>query len=51
MFISDEEIVKISHSARSRDVFAKGALTAAAFLVGKKPGYYTMQDIVAEAFK
>ena len=51
MFISDEEIVKISHSARSRDVFGKGALTAAAFLVGKKPGYYSMQDIVAEAFK
>lgn len=51
MFISDEEIVKISHSARSRDVFAKGALTAAAFLVDKAPGYYSMQDIVAEAFK
>ena len=51
MFISDEEIVKISHSAQTRDVFGKGALTAAAFLVGKKPGYYSMQDIVAEAFK
>ena len=51
MFISDEEIVKISHSAQTRDVFAKGALTAAAFLKGKAPGYYTMQDIVAEAFK
>jgi len=51
MFISDEEIVKISHSARSREVFAKGALTAAAFLVKKAPGYYSMQDIVAEAFK
>ncbi|SCW26456.1 dihydrodipicolinate reductase [Ruminococcaceae bacterium YRB3002] len=51
MFISDEEIVKISHSAQTRDVFGKGALTAAAFLVGKAPGYYSMQDIVAEAFK
>lgn len=50
MFISDEEIVKISHSAQTRDVFARGALTAAAFLVNKKPGYYSMQDIVAEAF-
>jgi len=51
MFISDEEIVKISHSAQTRDVFARGALTAAAFLKGKEPGYYSMQDIVAEAFK
>lgn len=50
MFISDEEIVKISHSAQTRDVFGKGALTAAAFLVGKDPGYYSMQDIVSAAF-
>ena len=51
MFISDEEIVKISHSAQTRDVFARGSLTAAAFLKGKEPGYYSMHDIVAEAFK
>ncbi|MBR6484134.1 MAG: 4-hydroxy-tetrahydrodipicolinate reductase, partial [Clostridiales bacterium] len=46
-FISDEEIVKISHSAMTRAVFGSGALTAASFLKDKKPGYYSMKDIVA----
>lgn len=49
-FISDEETVKISHSAKTRDAFARGSLTAAAFIADKKPGYYNMQDIVASAF-
>jgi len=51
MFIGDEEIVKISHSAQTRDAFARGALTAAGFLKDKAPGYYAMSDIIAEAFK
>ena len=48
MFISDEEIVTISHSAQTRDVFAKGALTAAKFMAGKEKGYYTMSDVIAQ---
>ena len=47
MFISDEEILTISHSAQTRDVFAKGALTAAKFMAGKEKGYYTMSDVIA----
>jgi len=50
MFIADEEIVKISHSAQTRTVFARGSVTAAKFIADKAPGYYTMQDIVASAF-
>lgn len=50
-FICDEEIVKISHSAQTRNVFGRGALTAAKFLNGKNPGYYSMKDIVAQAFE
>ena len=46
-FISDEETIKISHSAATRDVFGKGALTAAAFLKDKAPGYYSMKEVVA----
>lgn len=48
MFISDEEILTISHSAQTRDVFAKGALTAAKFMAGKNNGYYTMSDVIAQ---
>lgn len=48
MFISDEEILTISHSAQTRDVFAKGALTAAKFMAGKDKGYYTMSDVIAQ---
>ena len=48
MFISDEEILTISHSAQTRDVFAKGALTAAKFMAGKESGYFTMSDVIAQ---
>ena len=48
MFISDEEILTISHSAQTRDVFAKGALTAAKFMCGKEKGYFTMSDVIAQ---
>ena len=48
MFISDEEILTISHSAQTRDVFAKGALTAAKFMAGKEKGYFTVSDVIAQ---
>lgn len=50
MFISDEETVSISHSAKTRDVFAKGALTAAAYVSGANPGLYDMSDVISSAF-
>jgi 4-hydroxy-tetrahydrodipicolinate reductase len=40
------ETVTISHSAHTRDTFARGALRAAAWLVGRKPGLYTMTDVL-----
>ena len=51
MFIGDEETLTISHSAKSRDVFAKGALKAAEFMNGKQSGYFTMSDCIAEMIK
>lgn len=48
MFIGDEEIIKISHSANTRFVFGRGALNAAKFIVGKKPGMYDMSDVLDE---
>jgi 4-hydroxy-tetrahydrodipicolinate reductase len=40
------ETITISHSAHSRDTLARGALRAADWLVGKKPGLYTMADVL-----
>ena len=40
------ETVTISHSAHTRDTFARGALRAALWLAGKKPGLYSMQDVL-----
>ena len=47
-FFGTSERVKISHSAENRSVFAAGALKAAAFLVGQKPGLYSMDDVVGQ---
>ena len=48
MFAGEDEIVTLSHSARSRKVFASGALKAAAWLVGRAPGLYDMTDLLAD---
>jgi 4-hydroxy-tetrahydrodipicolinate reductase len=40
------ETVTISHTAHTRDTFAHGALRAAKWLVGKKPGLYSMADVL-----
>ncbi|HAS74434.1 MAG TPA: 4-hydroxy-tetrahydrodipicolinate reductase [Clostridiales bacterium UBA8960] len=48
MFAGDDEIITISHGAYSRRVFAKGALDAAAFLIGKPAGLYDMNDLLAD---
>lgn len=47
IFAGPDEIIELKHTAYSRDVFAQGALKAAAFLVGKPPGLYTMKDLIA----
>jgi len=40
------ETITLHHSAHSRDTFARGALRAAKWLVGKKPGLYSMADVL-----
>lgn len=47
IFAGTNEVVTLSHSAQSREIFASGALTAAKFLCTKKPGLYHMSDIFA----
>ncbi len=46
MFAGEDEIVTITHSARSRKVFASGALKAAHWLIGRAPGLYDMDDLL-----
>lgn len=46
IFENEFERLEIRHDAKSRDVFAVGALKAAKFVVGKKPGLYTMRDVL-----
>jgi 4-hydroxy-tetrahydrodipicolinate reductase len=45
-FLADGERLELTHKATSRDNFARGAIRAARFLVGRKPGLYDMQDIL-----
>ncbi len=45
-FIGPEEILEVHHDARSREVFARGALTAARWIVGKPAGIYSMSDVL-----
>lgn len=44
-FATDDEVVTISHQALSRELFARGALRAVLFIVGKASGMYSMQDL------
>ena len=48
IFAGNDEIIRLSHTALSRNVFAVGALNAAAYLPGKAPGMYDMSDVIAD---
>ncbi len=47
IFAGLDEVITLSHSAGSRDLFASGAIKAAKFVSGAPAGYYTMGDVVA----
>jgi 4-hydroxy-tetrahydrodipicolinate reductase len=47
-FLGPEERLILSHRAESRMIFARGALAAARFLVGKPAGLYSMRDVIGE---
>ncbi len=48
IFAGNDEIVTLSHSARSKAIFSQGAVNAAVFLAGKDNGIYNMSDLVKE---
>ena len=45
-FFGPMERVELRHSAEDRSVFAIGALRAARFMVGQKPGIYNMDQVI-----
>lgn len=49
IFAGQDEVLTISHSARSKAVFAVGALNAAVYLKGKPAGMYNMSDLLKSA--
>jgi 4-hydroxy-tetrahydrodipicolinate reductase len=49
IFAGEDEVITFEHMSYSKAVFAKGALSAAAFLKDQKPGMYDMGDVIRAA--
>ena len=45
-FSTGKEIIKLNHEAFDRALYSDGALTAAKWLINKKPGLYSMRDLL-----
>jgi len=45
-FAADDEVLTLSHSAQERGLFARGAIAAARWVVGRPPGEYSMRDVL-----
>ena len=46
IFAGQDEVITFNHTAYSKAIFAKGAVSAAEFLAGKPAGLYTMADVI-----
>jgi 4-hydroxy-tetrahydrodipicolinate reductase len=46
IFASDNERIELAHRAENRAIFAKGAVTAALWLLGQKAGRYGMDEVL-----
>ena len=46
IFAGRDEIITLSHSARSKEIFAVGAVNAAVFMCGKDAGLYDMSQMI-----
>jgi 4-hydroxy-tetrahydrodipicolinate reductase len=46
LFLGPDERLILSHRAENRMIFARGALAASAFLVGKPASLYSMRDVI-----
>src|SRR6516225_6418949 len=48
-FVGPSERIELTHRAGRREIFGSGALRAAQWVVGKRPGLYSMQDVLGIA--
>ena len=46
LFSSGKEAITLNHEAFDRALYSEGALTAAKWLMGKKPGFYSMRNVL-----
>jgi len=46
IFAGNNEMISLTHTATSREIFANGALRAGKYLVGKSAGMYNMSDLI-----
>lgn len=46
IFAGRDEIITLSHSARSKEIFAVGAVNAAVYMKGKTAGMYDMKELI-----
>lgn len=46
IFAGTDEVITLSHSARSKTLFASGALSAAKMIAGKENGLYSMKELI-----
>ena len=45
-FSSGKEVITLNHEAFDRALYSEGAFTAAKWLMGKKPGFYSMRNVL-----
>jgi len=45
-FSSGKEVITLNHEAFDRALYSEGAFTAAKWLMNKKPGLYSMRDVL-----
>ncbi len=48
IFAGRDEMITLSHSARSKEIFAVGAVNAAVYMTGKSAGMYDMKELISE---
>ena len=46
LFLGENETIEITHTAYSRNIYVEGALDAARFIITKKNGLFSMEDLV-----
>lgn len=51
IFAAEDEIITLSHSARDRSLFARGALQAAEWVSRARPGLYGMKEVLGDGLR